>query len=1164
MARVSFDAEFMKQILPSVPLDHAKTFQVVRDEQSRSLIFSIGTDSTLFFLRPGGTNGQTFHCNLSKAFGLSKSSVVHQLSVLQGEDMSIFLAFSVDGEKPNDPATVYVVRPTKPAEWLDMKADAILTDWLLQGASDEKYLIKSLYLVGAADTTKGYPLLVAIHTQPDESRLDAALLDIDVGSKTWTYSNIFELPEEPSKITAMCAAVLPDSLSGVVYLSESSGKTRLTFAGFRGGAHNEPYSTKLFPPPEAQSIATFVTKEGFTDLVIGGKGLYHYTSRQIANLDNPSGADCFATVVEDDPYLTQLRQINIAQSGGDMTVFGRNGDDTVVYQRCSVAYSGPEIAQLVIKERAIPLITREQGGGHFTVLLDSATGSQKLFVVGEKNQLTQLEHSGTTRLWQRILVLVPSAGDNKEIVSYTTHIHVTDKSGVAITNKKFLLCSSAAVDIGINGGSIFATPSGVLVTTDMSGDITLIHNVTGLSSVVFTFKDDPHGDTVLGKEYVINPSAKAQSKLGAIKSGDDLRSVQLPNGGKLLDHSTASSGDIDMVAKALPQLCRTLSAVPQDGSEHPEGGASGTYYFSLSDISDWGAREWVTKAVKTVGKFFVDASNFVIEIAGKVYTFVLKSLSHIFKAIHWLLQDVLHIPIDKIIEWLGFVFEWGDILDTHNIISGIVTTAMDIAIAKVETFEQVIDGWFQQADFMISALDAIPGDVRDRLTGPSEVNAEYQAADKTTSVNNAPGSNWSSYQIKHGGVKESFSAQGGDAPASGDPLVQFWNDVAFPAFDQIRKTMQDAMQDLARVFDGSKQFSLGQLLDHFGVDLLRNILGVIRQVFVGLIKFAADFATDMRAAITKSLDIPLLTPLYKWITHGHQLTILDAVSLLVAVPLTVVYKLITGQKPSDSPDAKEFIQMSKQSHVSFMSTFAAPSSAYQSEAFMSIASSAPPSRHLSPLGIDVDELIKKLKPIVLRIISIAVPIVNGIILLLAPADWYLSDTTAESQTIKWGWTTTKVAIKVIVCVGTYPWADVPGHPNLHLCRQLTWGLNMFSIFAVPCPVRVRGVVSLALGLFQLVPEGASVPWAIESATDGSYGGNLAGDTVWADISDRLFALVGTAGGGACMLMTKPDPYSFGFAWMTSEAAIICETIKAVKFEPTASEGMPQASLQSVF
>ena len=136
----------MKQIVPSVPISHAQDFHVVRDEQFRPIIFSIATDRSIFVLLPNGMNGQTSLLPLGPLFGLSSTSLVSSMFALQDKDLSIYLTFIVDGETVKDPSTIYVVRPSRPAEWLAAITDSKLAPSLLKDASTEKRLVKKLYL----------------------------------------------------------------------------------------------------------------------------------------------------------------------------------------------------------------------------------------------------------------------------------------------------------------------------------------------------------------------------------------------------------------------------------------------------------------------------------------------------------------------------------------------------------------------------------------------------------------------------------------------------------------------------------------------------------------------------------------------------------------------------------------------------------------------------------------------------------------------------------------------------------------------------------------------------------------------------------------------------------------------------------------------------------
>ena len=150
MAQVSYDSAFMKQIVPATSVDYAQDFQVVRDEDSRTLLFSIGSARQLYLLLPQTTNGSTEQLELGVLFGLPSKTSISHLSVLQANDLSIYIAFTAEGAKTGDPSRIYVVRPTKPADWLALKKSdkaSSIASWLLNDKSTLQSIVQRVYVV---------------------------------------------------------------------------------------------------------------------------------------------------------------------------------------------------------------------------------------------------------------------------------------------------------------------------------------------------------------------------------------------------------------------------------------------------------------------------------------------------------------------------------------------------------------------------------------------------------------------------------------------------------------------------------------------------------------------------------------------------------------------------------------------------------------------------------------------------------------------------------------------------------------------------------------------------------------------------------------------------------------------------------------------------------
>ena len=64
-----------------------------------------------------------------------------------------------------------------------------------------------------------------------------------------------------------------------------------------------------------------------------------------------------------------------------------------------------------------------------------------------------------------------------------------------------------------------------------------------------------------------------------------------------------------------------------------------------------------------------------------------------------------------------------------------------------------------------------------------------------------------------------------------------------------------------------------------------------------MISLAIKFIKLIKEYGNKEIDIPIFSPLSKKISGGHESTVFDAVSLLVAIPTTVLIKCVTGKTP---------------------------------------------------------------------------------------------------------------------------------------------------------------------------------------------------------------------------------------------------------------------------
>lgn len=155
-----------------------------------------------------------------------------------------------------------------------------------------------------------------------------------------------------------------------------------------------------------------------------------------------------------------------------------------------------------------------------------------------------------------------------------------------------------------------------------------------------------------------------------------------------------------------------------------------------------------------------------------------------------------------------------------------------------------------------------------------------------------------SSQFTHGGASSASSIPGSQ---SSDPLSQAWTNIVEPAINSLKHSVTTIGQDLVLLFS-RQQNSIGtkQVLQKLGVDILLGIIDAIRSVIVGLVKMGAQILSDFKGYINLNINIPIFSALYKqFISGGTNLTLLDGLAFIIAIPVTILTKLVTDRSPID-------------------------------------------------------------------------------------------------------------------------------------------------------------------------------------------------------------------------------------------------------------------------
>ena len=141
---------------------------------------------------------------------------------------------------------------------------------------------------------------------------------------------------------------------------------------------------------------------------------------------------------------------------------------------------------------------------------------------------------------------------------------------------------------------------------------------------------------------------------------------------------------------------------------------------------------------------------------------------------------------------------------------------------------------------------------------------------------------------------------------SSDPtdLLSFFD--ANNVVDIIKQATQSFLDYLKAVYEHPEEFLSLTIVEFLAqvenlVLVLLDILDDLIQAFLGVIEQALGGFANI---FNHSLDIPIISALYKFLFH-EDLTVLHVCTLLIAIPLTILYKLMHGgQAPFSGVDAK--------------------------------------------------------------------------------------------------------------------------------------------------------------------------------------------------------------------------------------------------------------------
>lgn len=939
MSKIQVSNELMKNQKAASVLPPQSLFESMQDTDGNAMFFSIGDDKVFnLTIEKSGIKTGWEAIDLSselRVFHNNKSITAQTFSVTQNYDdgnITIALVVRADGETSD---TLYIFSSLSNAADASWISSSAARNWLARPYDDTQHPLDSVSIA--------YVYLTPTQKESLETQLVA-----EVRSDTTEYiqnytvnltgNNAWAVLQTAENFDSVLGQVIgrpeASSYAGLYQLTSLNDGLTIDFIPMQSIV-GPPTITKMKAPDGATKLAAVtVNDQNVTNLFVSAKdGLYLFTPDKQVNFGE-------AVKVVDNPIFAGTQKLYAHQSSAHTIIWGLNQQGEIFYSRCAKGQEGVATAW----SYPVPILS---GVEQITSFLNQQSANSVIFAHTQGQEIIQLTQDPQTTNWHQRKILLPSPNINDvvEYNTFSTHIQLAGDDKLPLSESTLSITSSSQCSVFVNDVYHILSPDiETEITTDATGTVTIIQETQGLGAVCYhlTLKSD-------GTEIDVNPMTKLVNIVSRVKNGDDLANVTIANADgstqKLVPSGT-SRQDTESTAMALQHLNQISAKMPQDGSlksarkartfsedltsfvvqpdtiwglsfgsdgiKYHESAAAMTHYGlqlnttrtlmavsspTIQLYSIWDAIEttagdafsWLKHAFEDVTQFFVkvvdDVYHFFIELGGQLFRFVMDCVSDVVHAIEFVLNKI-KIFIEDLIKWLGFLFQWQDIIRTHNVLKNIFKQYLAHSIQQIDTYKTDISGAFKDVEKRLNKwadLESLTGSLSEQSGSSSEMDGQ-----------NDPQSHWGTYHLKN-----NASSSNADVTASTGTSSQL---------EELMKTLSNAITEEGNIFQKAFYTLQTEVLDQIqnlsAGDIIKRIIAIIGDLLIESVENIVVSSIDIMevlvegvlAVLDTPVDIPVISWLYKEIT-GNDLSLLDVLCLVIAIPSTLIYKLAHNKAP---------------------------------------------------------------------------------------------------------------------------------------------------------------------------------------------------------------------------------------------------------------------------
>ncbi|NET36140.1 MAG: hypothetical protein F6K19_29630 [Cyanothece sp. SIO1E1] len=308
----------------------------------------------------------------------------------------------------------------------------------------------------------------------------------------------------------------------------------------------------------------------------------------------------------------------------------------------------------------------------------------------------------------------------------------------------------------------------------------------------------------------------------------------------------------------------------------------------------------VKKAVSVVVGTVKDIVHVIVKTAEGIIDFVIDTAEKVADFIEAVVEKVVN-GIKKFIEFLQFLFNWDDILDTQRYLVSAINAGFDYATQQVEAVKAPVSAFIDNLqdtvekgmNQLVKALGAEPSEVRKsgfKLPEAAEwFFSKLLGGSKQDDANTTPNS---VTQPSGDSELENFVFHFTEAFEDGAGAV-------LRGFEGMGETITTLITNPLQ-----PQLALVVLIETFR-DVTIQMLESIENLVLGFLDVIAEAVEQIQNLLNAEIKIPFISDLFKLIGAG-KLTLLNLAGLLLAIPVTVVSKIVMGKAPFKNEPPLDF------------------------------------------------------------------------------------------------------------------------------------------------------------------------------------------------------------------------------------------------------------------